>query len=190
MKLLFLGLIPVLLFWFVEEKFGTLWGLIAAMVWAIGECAYLYARYRKVDRMTLFSTGLVLVLGGFGAWLDQSILFKFQPVIIELLFAGIIWWGGRKGEPLLYKMARESRPEIFAGKNESILSRQKELMVRMSRNLIVMLIVHAAVMAFVAVKGSTSQWAFWKGAGFIVFMLAWAALEFLTIRRQIKKNKR
>jgi intracellular septation protein A len=190
MKLLFIGLVPVLLFWFVEEKFGTLWGLVAAMVWAIGECTYLFIRYRKVDRMTLFSTGLVLVLGGLGAWLDQGVLFKFQPVIVELIFAGILWWGGRRGEPLLYKMARESKPEIFANKNEAIQHRQKILMVRMSRNLILMLIIHSLVMAYFAVKGTTSEWAFWKGIGFMIFMLAWAGIEFLMIRRQARSSRR
>src|ERR1700722_13290351 len=99
MKLLFLGLVPVLIFWIVEDKFGTFWGLIAAMVWAVGECVYQYLKYRRVDKMTIFSTALVVVLGGLGLLLDNSILFKFQPVIVELVFAGILIWGGRRGEP-------------------------------------------------------------------------------------------
>lgn len=190
MKLLFLGLVPVLVFWFVEEKWGTLWGLAAAMIWAVAECGYQYLKYRKVDRLTLISTALVLVLGGVGAWLDQSVLFKFQPVIVELLFVGIIIWGGRKGEPLLYKMARESRPEIFAGRNEEILEKQKQLMTRMSRNLVILLILHCGVMSYVAVKGTTSEWAFWKGVGFMLFVAVWAGLEFITLKRQLRARSR
>src|ERR1700683_1829323 len=113
MKILLLGLVPVIVFWLVEDKFGTFWGLIAAMVWAVGEVVYEYARYKRVDRLTLFSTGLVVILGGLGAWLDKSILFKFQPVIMEVVFAAILIWGGRKGEPLLLKMAKKTRPEAF-----------------------------------------------------------------------------
>src|ERR1700722_19916146 len=113
MKLLFLGLVPVLIFWLVEDKFGTFWGLIAAMIWAVGECIYEYVKTKKIQKLTLFSTGLVVVLGGVGALLDKSILFKFQPVIMEVVFAVVILWGGRKGEPLLLKMARQTRPEVF-----------------------------------------------------------------------------
>ncbi len=187
MKLLFLGLVPVVIFWFVEDKFGTLWGLIAAIVWAIGECVYEYAKNRKVEGLTLFSTGLVVVLGGLGALLDKSILFKFQPVIMEVVFAGILVWGGRRGEPLLLKMAKKTRPEIFTNPNPLIIEAQTRMMKRLTRNLVAVLIFHSILLSYVAVKGTTGQWAFWKGVGFNVFVLLWALSEFLIMRM---KNKR
>jgi intracellular septation protein A len=186
-KLLFLGLVPVVIFWFVEDKFGTVWGLIAAIVWAIGECIYEYAKNRRVDGLTLFSTGLVVVLGGLGALLDKSILFKFQPVIMEVVFAGILVWGGRGGEPLLLKMAKKTRPEIFANPHPVILEAQTKMMKRLTRNLIVVLIIHSILLSYVAVKGTTGQWAFWKGVGFNVFVLLWAFSEFLIMRMKNKK---
>jgi len=178
MKLLVLGLVPVIVFWFVEDKFGTLWGLIAAMLWALGECLFEYIRNKRVDRLTLLSTALVVILGGLGAWLDKSILFKFQPVIIEFIFAFILYFGGRGGEPVMLRMAKQSRPEIFVHQNEELGKKQKHLMVRMTRNLIVVLVLHSLFLAFVAVKGTTGQWAFWKGIGFNVFLGIWIMLEF------------
>jgi intracellular septation protein A len=187
MKLLFLGLVPVVIFWFVEEKLGTFWGLIAAIVWAVGECIYEYTKTRKIEGLTLFSTGLVVILGGIGALLDKSILFKFQPVIMELVFAGILVWGGRSGEPLLFKMAKKSRPEIFNNPNPFFIENQMRMMKRLTRNLIFILIIHSALLSFVAVKGSTGQWAFWKGVGFNVFILVWAVSEFLILRLKNRK---
>jgi len=187
MKLLFLGLVPVIIFWFVEDKFGTVWGLIAAIVWAIGECIYEYAKTRKVEGLTLFSTGLVVVLGGVGAILDKSILFKFQPVIMEVVFAGILVWGGRAGEPLLLKMAKKTRPEIFTNQNPLLLESQLRMMKRLTRNLITVLLIHSILLSYVAVKGSTGQWAFWKGIGFNAFVLLWAFSEFLIMRQKNKK---
>jgi len=186
MKLLFLGLVPVLIFWFVEEKFGTFWGLIAAIIWAVGECVYEYWRNKTIDRLTLFSTGLVVLLGGLGAWLDKSILFKFQPVIIEIVFAGILVWGGRKGEPIMLKMAKKTRPEIFENIPEAARNRQKQLMVRMTRNLIGLLVLHSVLLSYVAVRGTTGQWAFWKGIGFNLFLVVWAAVEFFVLRKQTR----
>jgi len=184
MKLLFLGLIPVVIFWVVEDKFGTFWGLIAAIVWALGECIYEYARTKKIQPLTLFSTGLVVALGGLGAFLDRSILFKFQPVIMEVVFAIVIIWGGRKGEPLLMKMARQTRPEIFKDVPEAVAGNQMRIMTRLTRNLIVVLIFHSVLLSIIAVKGSTGQWAFWKGIGFNVLLFLWAGSEFLIMKKK------
>ena len=110
MKILIIGLVPVLVFWFVEEKFGTIWGLIAAIAWAVGECAYEYIKNKRVDKLTIFSTALIVILGGLGVWLDNGILFKFQPVIVEIFFGGILFFGGLRGEPVILQMAKKSRP--------------------------------------------------------------------------------
>jgi hypothetical protein len=186
MKILILGLFPVLVFWFVEDKFGTFWGLIAAMVWAVGECGYEFAKYRRVDKLTLFSTGLVVLLGGIGAWLDNSILFKFQPVIVELVFAAIIYIGGRGGIPVMLKMAQKTKPEVFHNQSPEVLERQKKIMHILSNHLIFVLIGHSLLLSYFALKGTTGQWAFWKGIGFNVFLGIWAVTEFGTLRLKIK----
>jgi intracellular septation protein A len=186
MKLLFLGLIPVVIFWLVEDKFGTFWGLIAAIIWALGECIYEYGTTRKIQKLTLFSTALVVILGGLGALLDKSILFKFQPVIMEVVFAGVIIWGGRGGEPLLLKMARQTKPEAFKEQTPEITAHQLIVMRRLTRNLIVILIAHSILLSVVAVNGTTGQWVFWKGIGFNVLLLFWAGAEFLVMRRKKK----
>lgn len=190
MKVLFIGLVPVIIFWLVEDRYGTVWGLVAAIVWAIGECLYEYVKEKRIERLTLLSTGLVVVLGGLGAWLDKGILFKFQPVIMEGVFAGILIWGGRSGEPLLMKMARKTRPEAFNPANPILMAHQLRVMKRLTRNLIVVLFVHGILLSVVALKGTTGQWAFWKGIGFNVLLLLWALSEFLFMRPFKKHNSR
>jgi len=187
MKLLVLGLVPVLIFWIVEEKFGTFWGLVAAIVWAIGECLFEYIKSKKVEGLTLLSTGLVVLLGGLGLLLDNSILFKFQPVIMEGAFVIILLWGGRTGEPLLFKMAKKTRPEIFANKDPKLILSQLGIMQNLTRHLILILIIHSALLSYVAVKGTTGQWVFWKGVGFNVFVFVWALSEFFIMRQRSKK---
>ena len=182
MKLLILGLCPILIFWFVEDKFGTSWGLIAAIVWAVGECIYELIRYKRVQKLTLFSSLLVVVLGGLGLWLDNSILFKFQPVTLEVVFAAILFLGGRSGEPLMLKMARETKPQMFENQNPILLAKQKTLMTQMTRHLIILLILHSGLLGYLALRGTTGQWAFWKGIGFNLFLLIWVGIEFAMIK--------
>ena len=188
MKLLFLGLVPVIIFWLVEDKWGTLWGLVAAMAWALGECIYEYVKNKRIDKLTLLSTGLVVGMGGIGILLDQSVIFKFQPVIMELIFAGILYWGGRGGEPFLLKMARQSKPEVFQNQNPEIYERQKNYMARMTRSLMGLLVLHCVVLSYVALKGTTGQWAFWKGIGFNVFLGMWLLIEFIILKRKSSKR--
>jgi len=196
MKLLILSLIPVLIFWFVEEKFGTFWGIVAAIVWGFLECTYEYIRYRRIQSLTLLSTAFIVVLGSLGLWLDQGAFFKFQPVIMELIFVGILLWGGRGGMPLLLKLAVKTQPKVFnqtpvPGKEAqhlALMEKQKQLMQRLTRHLIAVLIIHSGVLAYLALYGTTGQWAFWKGIGFNVFLLFWMACEIIQIRMKAKNK--
>jgi intracellular septation protein A len=182
MKILIIGLFPVLIFWFVEEKFGTLWGLVAAIIWAIGECLYEYLKFKRIEKLTIFSTSLVVLLGGLGIWLENGILFKFQPVIVESVFAGILYFGGRRGEPVMFQMARKTRPEIFLNKPEEALQHQRLMMGRLTNHLIVILLLHSVLLAYLALRGTTGQWAFWKGIGFNLFLVIWVVGEFGVIK--------
>lgn len=191
MKLLLLGLFPVIIFWLIEDRFGTLWGIVAAVIWAIGECGYEYFKNRRIEKLTLISTGLVVVLGGFAAWLDNGILFKFQPAIVEVVFAGFLYFGSRSGDSLLYQMAQKTRPENFAGLSEPVKEHQRRVLNKMSKHLIWVILTHAVAMAIIAVKGTTGQWAFLKGIGFYVFFGVWMFVEVFWMRwssrRSLKK---
>jgi len=190
LKLLILGLVPVLIFWVIEEKFGTLWGLVAAIIWALGECAYSLIRYKKVDALTLVSTALVVVLGGLSWWLDNSLFFKFQPVIVEIIFVGALWWFGRDGKPALLKMGEQARPEIFTHLTPEQRAFQGEMFKRITRRLNVLLWIHIIVMAIAAVYGTTGQWAFAKGVGFNLLLGLWLVSEYLIIKKSADRSRK
>lgn len=167
-----MGLVPVIIFWFFEEKFGTFWGLVCAMVWGIGEASYEYITTKKVQKLTLISTGLVVVLGGVSLLLDKSVYFKFSPVVIEVVFAGFMVWQLKKGNPMFIEMAQKMRPNIVMG------DVQKQVFNRLTKALIFLLLVHCVLLSYYALNGTTSQWAFWKGIGFYVLFLVWFFVEY------------
>jgi intracellular septation protein len=189
MKLLILGLAPLLIFWGIESKFGTLWGLVAAVVWSVGECAYEWYKFKKVSRVTLVSSGLVVGLGAISLYFDNGVFFKFQPVIMEVLFAGILIFAGKGGEPFLMQMARQTRPEIFATASLELLEAQRSLFKRFTRNLVVFICLHSGLLSYVALKGTTGEWAFWKGVGFNLALGLWLVLEFVLLRRTKRNSK-
>lgn len=168
-----MGLLPVIIFWFFEEKFGTFWGLVCAMVWGVGEASYEYIKDKKVQKITIISTALVVVLGGVSLLLDKSVYFKFSPVVIEVVFAVFLIWQIKKGSPMLLEMAQKMRP------NTPIGDVQKRVFNRLTKALIVLILFHSILLSYYALYGTTGEWVFWKGIGLYVLFLAWFFVEFV-----------
>lgn len=187
MKSLWIGLLPVILFWIFEEKFGTFWGLVVAMVWAIGELAWGYIKNRAIDKFTLFSSALVLVLGTTSLIMDNSLFFKLQPSVVEILFAGLIFWQNKRDRTWLFGFAKKANPEIFNNLTAEQAEARLQAMLKLVQSLILFLVIHGLMMLVIALKGTTGQWAFMKGIGFYILFAAWFAVEFLRMKRKNKK---
>src|SRR3972149_6085603 len=82
-----LDLGPLLLFFFVNAK----WGIFAAtgtfMAATLFSLGFTYAFARKIPMMPLVSAGVVLVFGGLTIWLQDETFIKIKPTIIYALFA-------------------------------------------------------------------------------------------------------
>lgn len=63
LSLFFGGLLPVIAFTVIEEKYGPQAGLIAGLVFGVGEIIYELVRYKKVSQITWIGNGLLLGLG-------------------------------------------------------------------------------------------------------------------------------
>ena len=84
-------------------------------------------------------------------------------------------------------MAKKAKPEAFNHNNEELKARQSQMMRRMTKSLVVFLIIHGIFMGVVALKGTTGQWAFLKGVGFYVLFALWFGFEYLILRwRRLK----
>jgi intracellular septation protein len=88
MKFLF-DLLPVILFVAAYVTSGSIYVATAVIIPAsIAQCLYVWLRHRRVDRMLLVSTGLVVVLGGLTLALQDERFIKWKPTVLYWLFAG------------------------------------------------------------------------------------------------------
>jgi intracellular septation protein len=92
---------PLLLFFFVNTR----WGIFAAtgtfMAATIVSIAVTYAMVRRVPTMPLVSAVVVMVFGGLTLYLQDETFIKLKPTIIYALFAVLLLGGLLMGRSLL-----------------------------------------------------------------------------------------
>lgn len=180
------GLVPVLVFTFVEEYYGTLWGLIAGMVFGVGELLWEKIKQGKIDAITWIGNGLILVLGGISLFTQEGLWFKLQPSILETAM-GILCVGSvLVGKPFLTALAEKQGALSQAPEpvRPLMAAQFKGLTLRFG----IFFLLHAALAAWAAFYWSTRAWMILKGVGFTLSFLAYGLVEVLLMRRRIASN--
>lgn len=176
--LLFGGLLPVVAFTVIEDQFGLVWGVVAGMVFSVGEMAWEWARDRKISGLTLGVSLMILVLGGISLWANDGIWFKLQPALSEAALALLLFGSLALGKSfLLVALEKQGRP---------IPPPVAEALPGMTLRLGLFFAVHATLATWAAFHWTTSAWAMLKGVGFTGSFLVYMAFEILWIRRRAK----
>ena len=179
--LFFGGLLPVILFTVIEEKYGTLAGLIAGMIFGCGEIIYELIRYKKVNTITWIGNGMILGLGAISLFTSEGYWFKLQPAILEFVFFIILLGSWFLKKPFLKIMVEKQNPDI----PEVVKNRLSGMTFRLS----FFFLIHAIIATYAAFYWTTANWALLKGVGLTVSMILYMLLEGLTMRRQLKPNR-
>lgn len=86
MKLLF-DFLPILLF-FIAYKMSDIYVATGVLIVAtLGQTGWIWLRQRRIEKLPLFTAGLVLVLGGATLLLQDPLFVKWKPTVVNWLFA-------------------------------------------------------------------------------------------------------
>lgn len=179
LTLLFGGLLPIIAFTIVEEKYGPLWGTIVGMSLGLAEILYEKIRLKKVSSVTWISNALILGLGLISIFSQDGLWFKLQPAIFEGFFAFLLWGSAVLKKPLLTEMAFKQNPSLPMEVRPFL----DGLTVRVG----IFFFVHAVIATWAAFSWSTSAWAWLKGAGVTVTFILYLGLEILFLRIRARK---
>lgn len=181
LALFFGGLLPVIAFTVIEEKYGTVAGLIAGIVFGLGEVLFEIIKYKKVSSMTWIGNGLLFSLGGASLFLNDGLWFKLQPAIIE--FGMFIFLSGSCfiKKPILKLMIEKQNPEI----PEFIKQSLSGITLRLS----FFMLAHALLATYAAFFWSSESWAVLKGLGLTLTTILYMVLESLYLRLKIQRTK-
>jgi intracellular septation protein len=175
----FAGLLPVIAFTVIEDQYGTIAGLIAGMVFGVGEICFELYKHRRVQKITWIGNGLLLVLGGVSLISDEGIWFKMQPAIMEAAFAIALWVSWFIKKPLIVVLAEQQGQKL----PEFMKTRMSGMTFRMG----IFFAAHAALATWAALYWSSNAWALLKGVGLTVSLIVYMLLEVLYIRRSAMK---
>lgn len=178
--LFFGGLLPVIAFTVIEDNYGTVAGIIAGLVFGVGEIIYELWTEKKVSAITWIGNGLLLGLGGLSLISEDGIWFKLQPALFEIFFALALWGSLWMKKNILILMAEKQGQVI-----PDIL---RERMNGMSFRLGIFFLLQAVLAVWAALYWSTQAWALLKGVGLTVSFIVWMAAEIFWIRYSLKKK--
>ncbi|WII72340.1 septation protein IspZ [Bdellovibrio sp. 22V] len=180
-SLFFAGLVPVIAFTLIEEYYGTMAGLIAGMVFGVGEITYELIKYKKVQKITWFGNGLLLGLGAISLISSEGLWFKLQPALMEGAFALALWGSVLIKKPLLSYLA-ELQGHQFP---PFIKERMTGITIRSG----FFFAIHTGLAVWAALAWSTTAWALLKGIGLTVSFILYLVIEGFLLRRAVLKQR-
>ncbi len=183
-KKLLPGLLPIFVFILVDEFWSTEAGLVVALVFGVGQLAYVFIRERRFDRFIFFDTALLVLLGGISIALKDEIFFKLKPAFINLIFCAILGYSAfsRKNLLMIYTQRYMGDMKLPAGAEKAM---QKTM--QMFFWLMLALTVLIAYSAFFMSK---EAWAFISGALLYIIFGLYFAWQFLSSRFGAKTKSR
>lgn len=175
------GLLPVIAFTLIEEYYGTIAGLIAGMVFGVGEITWELYKHKKVQKITWIGNGMLLVLGGISLISSEGVWFKLQPALMEGLFALFCWGSLLFGKPLIVYLAEQQGqqfPEFLKARMTGVTFRTG-----------VFFAIHTALAVWAALDWSTTNWALLKGVGLTVSFILYLGFEGILLRKVVMKER-
>lgn len=173
-----LDLGPLLLFFFVNMRWGIYAATGAFMGATIISLIVTYVLVRRIAVMPLVSAIVVMVFGGLTIWLQNDTFIKVKPTIIYTLFAVLLLGGLAFGKSLIAYVL----DSVFQLDEEG----WKKLTLRWGLFFVVMAVVNEAVWRNV----TTDQWVAFKTFGFLPLTVIFAIAQTrLMMRHSLEKKE-
>lgn len=148
-----------------------IWGTIAGMAFGVGELIYEKTNVGKISTVTWFSNILILLLGCGSLVSEEGVWFKLQPAIFMFFMSMTLLISSALKKPLLVAMAQKQNPNLPA----PALALLRPLNFRLS----ILFLLLTFLLIWAALSWSTEAWAFLKGIGLFVLLIAYLACEVL-----------
>lgn len=170
---LLLGIVPLVLFVILDTFLSVKKALIFALFVALLEAGYTVYKFGELDLVTGFSFLLLIILGATSFYKDDSIYFKFQPVILSCFLGAYFLYTYLVDEPLFLVMV--DKYQDFIPESQRALYKQpqiKKLLRDFTLTSSAGFFLHGILTGFAALKLSNFWWLVSRGVGFYLILFA------------------
>lgn len=164
LELMIVTILPLLIYAFVESKWGMRAGVMAGMVLATFVVAWMLWRLGSWDYLTIFDLSLIYLLGGTSLYFKDSRLFRYQPAAIGIITSIYIFILQYLGTPFL-----EHAQELGAKLGGQSIVSSHWLSVA-SLHFGCLFFLHGCLMAYLAKNASLKMWVYGRLAIYPLFL--------------------
>ncbi len=170
---LVLALLPIIAFAIVDAKGGFKAGVVTAIVLSVLLFIANWIILGAFDPIGLIEPVFFIVLGLISLRLKNSLYFKFQPVVVNILGAMLLAGFQIAGQPFLVKWA-PAMDKVMPEENQGILTNPIILdkLATLSHVMIYIFLLHAAWVAYAALKQSNWAWVRARLLGYPILLIA------------------
>lgn len=173
LKKLLPGFIPLFVFIFVDEIWGTRAGLVAALVIGVAELLWIWIREKRFDRFVLFDTALLVPLGSVSIVLDNDIFFKLKPGLVELILCAVLGVSAWSKMNIVGLMTQRYMKDMQMSEQQTA-QLQKTL-----QTMFFVFMAHTILVFYAAFYLSSEAWAFISGGLFYILFAVVFGFEFI-----------
>jgi isopentenyldiphosphate isomerase/intracellular septation protein A len=159
-----IGFFPILIFLIAELVYGTMVGIVVALVVGMLELVYFYLKNKTIEKFILFDIGLLVLFGAISLVLKNDFFFKLKPAVLEFILVIVLAIHGFTNKPLLLLLGKRYMPDI---KLHPVQEKQLQLMTRIIAGI---LLLHVLLIIWSAEYASREMWAFISGGLFYVIV--------------------
>ncbi len=174
---------PIIVFIMVDELWGTLYGLITAVIIGLGELGYRYIKEQRIEGLILIDVGLIVALGIVSISLDNAIFFKLKPGIISLMLTGFIGFSAFSKRNLMLQMTQRYMRGI------NLHPFQIEMMQQSMKRLFGLLLVYSLATIATSFLNEDTLWKLLNSAGLFAVIAIFMAMEWVVKHRQTLRTK-
>jgi intracellular septation protein A len=159
-------LLPLIVFIVVDALVTDVRISIAcAVVFALGQLAYTFFKTRQIDWFVVLDVGLIGILGGVSIALENELLFKIKPAIIEAI--GVIFMLALILAPERFLLGYLGRLSPSRPLRPEALGMMKTMLGWLS----LYTVLHIGAVLYTAFFSSKRTWAVVSGPGFYVIFI-------------------
>jgi isopentenyldiphosphate isomerase/intracellular septation protein A len=176
-----IGFLPLLIYILVDDLYGLIPGIIAAVGFGAAEFFYTWIREKRVEYFVLMDVVLLSILGVISISFHNDLFIKLKPALMNGIFLVLIYITAFTPHPILIEMSLRRLKGI------TFEDFQLQAMKQMLRKFFYLILIHTLVIVYAAFYLSKEAWGFITGGLFYLMVGVIIAFEF--IKRKIEQKK-